>query len=117
MTVTTYKMLTLSISVLVGLFLLVGDVEGGECCKAHDGIFTIATNKEMWCSDYCCFKLSNYYCCDDISFQADSWDREEICGDYFSQNVWAPILISIACLASLIVIMNKMVRANVYEIN
>ncbi|XP_069130368.1 uncharacterized protein [Argopecten irradians] len=90
-----------TVLVFVGLCLLVKDVEGGECCLAHYGILTAAENKEMWCEDYCCF-LTSYYCCNNILLRAPSSEREDLCPDYFAKNVWAPILISIGCLAAII---------------
>ncbi|OWF46538.1 protein shisa-5-like [Mizuhopecten yessoensis] len=92
-------MITWTISIFVGLCLLVDSVEGGECCKAHYGRFS---NDEMWCGDYCCSAGVGYYCCDNILFQVDSLERDDLCSDYFSENVWAPILIALGSLGAVI---------------
>ncbi|XP_060065178.1 uncharacterized protein LOC132545512 [Ylistrum balloti] len=95
-------MISWTLSVFLALCLSVGGVDGGECCKAHYGLLSMA-NDEMWCDDYCCHNvLRSYYCCDDFALQASSWEREDVCPDFYAQNVWVPILISLGCLASII---------------
>jgi len=57
------------------LFVVVGDVEGGECCKAHVDLFGNLINKRKWCDTYCCIQFLKYDCCDNILLQAPSSSR------------------------------------------
>nr|XP_011450341.2 uncharacterized protein LOC105344290 isoform X1 [Crassostrea gigas]XP_011450342.2 uncharacterized protein LOC105344290 isoform X1 [Crassostrea gigas]XP_034322903.1 uncharacterized protein LOC105344290 isoform X1 [Crassostrea gigas] len=68
----------------------------GECCRAHFSL--LSYNKEKWCSNYCCFQLGKYYCCDSFLLQAPSIQRRDFCAAFFTSNAWVPVLISIGGL-------------------
>ncbi|XP_011450349.2 uncharacterized protein LOC128177130 [Crassostrea angulata] len=69
----------------------------GECCRAHYDIL-FSYNEEKWCSNYCCFQLGKYDCCDNFLLQAPSIERKDFCAAFFTSNVWVPVLISIGGL-------------------
>ncbi|XP_011424105.3 uncharacterized protein [Magallana gigas] len=71
-----------------------------ECCKAHNGLFL--KNNEKWCSNYCCFKLGKFDCCDNYLLQAPSSEREDFCSDYYRSHEWVPVLIALGSLALLV---------------
>eukprot|EP00105_Crassostrea_gigas_P009240 XP_011424106.1 PREDICTED: uncharacterized protein LOC105325981 isoform X2 [Crassostrea gigas] len=90
--------------ILLGSLVLLGIpafVFCGECCKAHYDIL-FDYHKEKWCSNYCCFQLGKYDCCDNSLLQAPSSERDDFCTDYFHSNVWAAALIAIGSIALIV---------------
>uniref|UniRef100_A0A8W8HLB8 Uncharacterized protein n=1 Tax=Magallana gigas TaxID=29159 RepID=A0A8W8HLB8_MAGGI len=74
--------------ILLGSLVLLGIpafVFCGECCKAHYDIL-FKYNDEKWCSNYCCFQIGKYDCCDNSLLQAPSSERDDFCADYFHSN-------------------------------
>ncbi|XP_045204835.1 uncharacterized protein LOC123557445 [Mercenaria mercenaria] len=77
--------------------------EAGECCKAYYDL-TFTYHDQTWCDTYCCgtSALGALECCDSIFLVAPSEDRTGFCIDFFTKNIWAPILIAVGGFGALL---------------